>query len=55
MFGNAEELVFTLSVLPVMFFGIQEGKNASILFSFAGFTLLPDENCSSVSIIMCKG
>ena len=54
MFGNSEELVFTLSVVPAMFFGIQEGRNASILFSFAGFTLLRDENCSNVSGIMWK-
>ena len=42
MFGNDYDNVFTFSALPAMFFGVQEGKGASILLSFSGSTLLPD-------------
>ena len=47
--------MFTFAALPAMFYGVEEGKFPYILFSFFGYTLLPDEKCSRVSRIVWKG
>ena len=47
--------MFTFSALLAMFFEVQEGKGAFIVFSFTGSTLLPDEKCSGVPMIVWKG